>query len=42
MTYFPHQTPQPGSRVTEIVADVLATGVLILAGIITVVQFAYY
>lgn len=36
------QTLQPGSRVNEIVADVLSTAVLVLAGIVTVVQFAYY
>jgi hypothetical protein len=34
--------PQPGSRVTEIVAEVLSASVLILAGIVTFAQFAYY
>lgn len=36
------QTFEPGSRVNEIVADVLATTVLVLAGIVAVAQFAYY
>ena len=34
--------PQPGFRVNEIVAEVLSTTVLVLAGIIAVAQFAYY
>jgi hypothetical protein len=42
MMYVPHQTPQPGSRVTDIVIEVLSTSVLVLAGIITFAQFAYY
>jgi hypothetical protein len=36
------QMLQPRSRVNEIVADVLSTTVLVLAGIIAVAQFAYY
>jgi hypothetical protein len=33
---------QSHSRVNEIVADVLSTTVLVLAGIVAVAQFAYY
>jgi glycerol uptake facilitator-like aquaporin len=33
---------QSHSRVNEIVAEVLSTTVLVLAGIVAVAQFAYY
>ena len=36
------QALEPGSRVNEIVADVLSATVLVLAGIVTVAQFAFY
>ena len=36
------QTIQPESWVNEIVVDVLSTTVLVLAGIVTVAQFAFY
>lgn len=36
------QMLDPGSRMNEIVADVLSTAVLVLAGIVAVAQFAYY
>lgn len=36
------QTLQPGSLVNEFVVDVLSTTVLVLAGIVTFAQFAYY
>lgn len=42
MAYVPQQMPPRDWHATEIVAQVLSAGVLILAGIITVVQFAYY
>ena len=42
MTQVYKQIMQPRSRVNEIVADVLSTTVIVLAGIIAVAQFAYY
>ena len=36
------ETPQARSRANEIVADVLSTALIVLAGIIAVAQFAYY
>ncbi len=42
MTKMFEQSPQPEFRVHEIVVDVLSTTVLVLAGIISIVQFAYY
>jgi len=42
MTHVSSQVSQPRSRVNDIVADVLSTTVLVLAGIIAVAQFAYY
>ena len=42
MTHVCSQVSQSRSRVNEIVADVLSTTVLVLAGIIAVAQFAYY
>jgi hypothetical protein len=42
MTYVSSQVSQSRSRVNDIVADVLSTTVLVLAGIIAVAQFAYY
>ena len=33
---------QSSSRINEIVAEVLSTTVIVLAGIIAVAQFAYY
>jgi hypothetical protein len=42
MTHVSNQVSQSRSRVNDIVADVLSTAVLVLAGIIAVAQFAYY
>jgi hypothetical protein len=42
MTQISRAMLQPGSRANEIVADVLSTAVIVLAGIIAVAQFAYY
>lgn len=42
MTQMLNQTPQPGSLVNDIVVGVLSTSVLVLAGIISIAQFAYY
>jgi len=42
MMQIPNRTPQPVSRVNEIVADVLSTTVLILVAIVSVAQFASY
>ena len=42
MTQVYNERRQSHSRVNEIVAEVLATTVLVLAGIIAVAQFAYY
>jgi len=42
MTQVSNVVRQSHSRVNEIVADVLSTMVLVLAGIIAVAQFAYY
>ena len=42
MTQVSRQTLQQGSRVNDIVADVLSTTVIVLAGIIAVAQFAFY
>jgi hypothetical protein len=42
MTHVSSQVSQSRSRVNDIVADVLSTTVLVLAGIIAVAQFAYY
>ena len=42
MMHNPNQLPQVGSRVNEVVVEVLSTTVLVLAGIIAFAQFAYY
>jgi hypothetical protein len=42
MMHASNQAIQSHSRVSEIVADVLSTTVLVLTGIIAVAQFAYY
>jgi len=42
MTQFPNQRPQVGSRVNDIVVDVLSASVLILAAMVSIAQFAYY
>ena len=42
MTQISKAMVQPGSRMSEIVADVLSTTLIVLAGIIAVAQFAYY
>ncbi|HWE07034.1 MAG TPA: hypothetical protein VG274_10020 [Rhizomicrobium sp.] len=42
MMHNPNQLAPTGSRVSEVVVEVLSTTVLILAGIIAVAQFAYY
>jgi len=41
MMHVSRQTIQPESF-NEIVADVLSTTVLVLAGIVTIAQFAFY
>ena len=42
MMQISRQTIQTGSWANEIVSDVLSTTVLVLAGIVTVAQFAFY
>ena len=42
MTQMFHQMPQPGPSVNDIVVSVLSTSILVLAGIISIAQFAYY
>jgi hypothetical protein len=42
MMHNPNQLPPTGSRVNEVVVEVLSTTVLVLAGIIAFAQFAYY
>lgn len=42
MTQNYHQMPQPGPSVNDIVVGVLSTSVLVLVGILSIVQFAYY
>ena len=42
MTYVPYRMPHPHSRVNDIVVGVLSASILVLAGIITFAQFAYY
>ena len=42
MLHNPTQLPPAASRVNEVVVEVLSTSVLVLAGIITFAQFAYY
>ena len=37
-----NRTSQPGSSANDIVASVLSMSVLVLAGIISIAQFAYY
>ncbi|MGH6878169.1 MAG: hypothetical protein ACREHV_12465 [Rhizomicrobium sp.] len=32
----------PDSRVNEIIADMFTTAIIVLAGIVSVAQFAYY
>jgi hypothetical protein len=42
MMHNPNQLPPTGSRVNEVVVEVLSTTVLVLAGIFAFAQFAYY
>jgi hypothetical protein len=42
MLHNPTPLPPASSRVNEVVVEVLSTTVLVLAGIITFAQFAYY
>lgn len=42
MLHNPTPLPPATSRVNEVVVEVLSTTVLVLAGIITFAQFAYY
>lgn len=42
MTPISDQLPQPGSRVNDIIVSVLCVSVLVLVGIISITQFAYY
>jgi hypothetical protein len=42
MMHNPNPLPPAGLRVNEVVVEVLSTTVLVLAGIITFAQFAYY
>jgi hypothetical protein len=42
MSYVPNCMPHPGSRVNDIVVGVLSASILVLAGIVTLAQFAYY
>jgi hypothetical protein len=42
MIYVPNRMPHPGSRVNEIVVGVLTASILVLAGVITLAQFANY
>lgn len=42
MTQFYNPMPQPAPQLHDIVASVLSTSVLVLAGIISIAQFAYY
>jgi hypothetical protein len=42
MTHVLNRLPLPDSRVNDLIIDVLSTSILVLAGIISVVQFAYY
>ena len=42
MTPMLTQMPQAGPSVNDIVVSVLSTSVLVLAGIISIAQFAYY
>jgi hypothetical protein len=42
MMHNPNRLQPTGSRVNEVVVEVLSTTVLVLAGIIAFAQFAYY
>jgi hypothetical protein len=42
MTHVFRRLPDANPRVSEIAADILSITVLVLAGIISVAQFAYY
>lgn len=42
MTHISNRLPLPESRVNDAVIGVLSTSILVLAGIISLAQFAYY
>ena len=42
MSHISNRVPQSRFQVNDVVADVLSTTVLVLAGIIALAQFAYY
>ncbi|MGH6888504.1 MAG: hypothetical protein ACREHF_04805 [Rhizomicrobium sp.] len=42
MTDVPYRMPQAGHRINEFVVGALFASVLVLAGIVSIAQFAYY
>jgi hypothetical protein len=42
MTHVSNRIPLPESRVNEAVVNALSVSILVLAGIVSIVQFAYY
>ena len=42
MSHIPYRMPLAESRVNDIIVAIFSTSILVLAGIITIAQFAYY